>query len=122
MFSVRFFAVLSAIVRIASYLAIGFIFAGLLGFLTDEVRDTSKVQATRIQSPGQTQPKTIVVDISQPDPPRLVEAVREEQHTSGREVIDDVGDALASPFSWIAKGSDPWVRRLLYRALGLLLY
>jgi hypothetical protein len=122
MLSARLFGVLSTVVRIASYLAIFFIFAGLLGFLTDEVRDTSKVQATRIQSPGETGPTTVTVDISQPDPPASVEAIREDQHSSAREVIDDVGDVLAGPFSWIADGSDPWVRRLLYSALGLLLY
>ncbi len=122
MLSARRFGRLSTVVRIASYLAICFIFAGLLGFLTDVVRDTSTVQATRITSPGETRVVTVTVDISEPDPSPTVEAVREREHSSAREVIDDVGDVLAAPFSWIAEGSDPWVRRLLYSALGLLLY
>jgi hypothetical protein len=123
MFSARLFALLSMVVRAFSVAAVLFIVAGLIGFLTDEVGDTSKVQATRIQSSlGETQPVIVTVDISQPNPPAAVERVRESQHTSAREVIDDAGDALAAPFTWIASGSDPWVRRLLYSALGLLFY
>jgi hypothetical protein len=102
--------------------AVVLIVAGLLGLLTDEVRDTSKVQATRIQSPGETGTTTVLVDITQPDPPATVERAREQQHTSAREAIDDAGDLLMAPFTSIAKGSEPWVRRVLYSALALLLY
>jgi hypothetical protein len=122
MFSARVFALLSMAVRLFSVAAVLFIVAGLLGFLTDAVRDTSKVQATRIQSPGATQPVTVTVDISQPDPPAAVERIRESRHTAAREYIDDAGDYLAAPFAWIAGGSAPWVRRLLYGGLGLLFY
>jgi hypothetical protein len=116
------FGLLSRLVRLASIVAVVLIVAGLLGLLTDEVRDTSKVQATRIQSPGDTGTTAVLVDITQPDPPAAVERAREQQHTSGREAIDDAGDVLMAPFTWIAKGSEPWVRRVLYSALALLLY
>jgi hypothetical protein len=110
------------VVRAFSVAAVLFIVAGVIGFLTDEVGDTSKVQATRIQSLGEMQPVVVTVDISQPDPPASVERIRESQHTSAREFIDDAGDVVATPFTWIASGSEPWVRRLLYSALGLLFY
>lgn len=116
---------LSRLVRILSLLGVAFIVAGLIGFLTDEVRNTSTVQATRqVQVfPGQpAQATTESVDITQPDPPARVEALREKQHTAAREFIDDVGDVMMSPFTWLAKGSQPWVRRLLYSALALLIY
>jgi len=113
---------LSRVVRIASIVAVVFIVAGLIGFLTDEVRDTSTVQATRIPDPGSGRIVTVTIDISQPDPSPAIEKVREAEHSSGREFIDDVGDVLMTPFSWIVEGSDPWVRRLLYSALALLLY
>jgi hypothetical protein len=116
------FGLLSRFVRLASIVAVVLIVAGLFGLLTDEVRDTSKVQATRIQSPGDTGTTAVLVDITQPDPPATVERAREQQHTSGREAIDDAGDVLMAPFTSIAKGSDPWVRRVLYSALALLLY
>jgi hypothetical protein len=118
----RFVNTIASALRIAAIAAVIFIFAGLLGFLTDEVRNTSEVQRTRIVLPGQTQQQTVTIDVTQPDPPAAIERVREEEHTGAREVIDDVGDVLMSPFSWIIEGSEPWVRRLLYSALGLILY
>lgn len=117
-----FFDVLSRLVRVASIVAVLFVVAGLIGFLTDEVRDTSEVQATRIPDPATGRQVTTTVDITQPDPPAAIEALREEEHTSGREVIDDAGDVLMAPFSFIIEGSRPWVRRLLYSALALLFY
>jgi hypothetical protein len=117
-----FFDVLSRIVRIASYVAVAFIVAGLIGLLTDLVRDTSKVQATRIQDPGTAQVVALSVDIEAPDPGPAVEKVREEEHTKGREVIDDVGDVLMRPFTWIISDSDGAVQKALYGALALILY
>lgn len=117
-----FLEVVSRFVRLFAIVGCAFILAGMLGFLTDEVRDTSKVQATRIPDPTSGRVVAVTIDISQPDPPPSVEKVREAQHTSAREVIDDVNDVLLSPFSWLAEGSEPWVRRLLYSALGLFLY
>jgi hypothetical protein len=113
---------LSRVVRIASIVAVLFILAGLIGFLTDEVRDTSKVQATRIPDPGSGRVVTVTVDLTQPDPPAAIEKVREAEHTAGREFIDDVGDVLMGPFSWMIQDSEPWVRRLLYSFLALFFY
>lgn len=122
MLTSSFLDVLSRLVRLFAIVAVCFIVAGLIGFLTDEVRDTSTVQATRITDPGSTRVVTVTVDISQPDPPAATERLREQQHTSGREVIDDVGDVLMSPFTFLIPGREPWVKRLLYSALALLLY
>ncbi len=115
---------LSRLVRLASIVAVLFVFIGLIGFLSDEVRDSSKVNATTDVAPkGEPAAAGVtVVDISAPDPPKAVERAREGQHTSAREFIDDVGDVIMSPFTWIAKGSRPWVKRILYSGLALLLY
>jgi hypothetical protein len=117
-----FFDVLSRLVRLESIVAVVFIVAGLIGLLTDEVRDTSKVQATRIVDPGTGQAVTTTIDIETPDPGPAIEKVREAEHTGGREAIDDVGDVLLGPFTPLIEGSDGAVRRLLYSALGLILY
>jgi hypothetical protein len=125
MFAGSFMEVLARLVRLASFAAVAFIIAGLIGFLTDEVRDTSKVNATReIQVlPGEpTQTKTVSIDITEPYPSPAVEKLREAQHTAGREFIDDVGDILMAPFAWVADGSDGWVERLLQSALALILF
>lgn len=109
------------VLRIAAVVATVFVVAGLIGFLTDEVRDSSKVSATRITLLGNGQtPKT--VDITQPDPPADVERAREGQHSKAREFIDDVGDVLMSPFTWVGSGSRAWVQRLIDSGLALLLY
>ena len=117
-----FFEVLARLIRLASIVAVLFIVAGLIGLLTDEVRDTSKVQSTRIQDPGTGQTVTQTIDIEAPKPSAAIEKIREQEHTGGREVIDDVGDVLMGPFTWILKGSDGAVRKLLYSALALILY
>jgi hypothetical protein len=117
-----FLDVLARFVRLFSIVAVVFIVAGLIGFLTDEVRDTSKVQSTRIVDPGTGSTVTETIDIEQPAPPLAIERVRQEEHTGGREFIDDVGDILMNPFTFLIKGSDGAVRRLLYSALALILY
>lgn len=120
-----FIEVLSRLVRLASIVAVVFIVAGLIGFLTDEVRDTSSVNATRqIQVlPGEpAQSQTVAIDITEPDPSPAVEALRQQQHTQAREFIDDVGDVLMAPFAWIADGSKGSVQRLIDSALALFFY
>jgi hypothetical protein len=117
-----FLDVLSRFIRVFSYVAIVFLVAGLIGLLTDEVRDTSKVQATVIVDPGTAATATQEIDIEQPAPSLAIERLRQQEHTGGREFIDDVGDVLMSPFTFLIKGSDGAVRHLLYAALALLLY
>jgi hypothetical protein len=117
-----FFDVLSRLIRIASVVAALFIVAGLIGLLTDEVRDTSEVQAVGIPDPGTGQPTFTVVDIESPDPGPSVENVRQQEHTGGREFIDDVGDVLMGPFTFLIEDSDGAVRRLLYSGLALIFY
>ena len=112
---------LSTAVRLAAIVAVLFVLAGLIGFLTDEVRDSSKASSTRITL-VQGQPQTVVVDISQPDPPADVERLREQEHTKAREVIDDVNDILLRPFSWIGEHRAVWVQRLICSGLALLVY
>src|SRR4051812_3629626 len=117
-----FLDVLSRFVRLISYLAIVFLVAGLIALLTDEVQDTSKVQSTRIVDPGTGATTTQKIDIEQPAPPAAVERVRQQEHAGGREFIDDVGDVLMNPFTFLITGSDGAVRHLLYSALALLIY
>jgi hypothetical protein len=122
MFTGSLFDVLARFIRIASVVASLFIVGGLIGLLTDEVGDTSKVQAVGIPDPGTGRAPVTIVDIEAPDPGPSVEKVRAEDHASGREFIDDVGDVLMGPFTWLIEGSDGAVRRLLYSGLGLILY
>ena len=114
--------VFARFLRLAAIVAALFIFAGLIGFLVDEVRNTSVAQATRIQDPGTGRVVTSTADLAEPNPPAAIEKLRQDNHTKAREVIDDVGDVLMSPFGFLINGSQPWVKRLLYSALALILY
>lgn len=114
-----FFEVLARFIRIFSIVACLFIVGGLIGLLTDEVRDTSEVQATRFTQQGAV---TVAVDVEAPKPSAAVEAVREQEHSSGREFIDDVNDVLLGPFTFLIEDSDGAVRHLLYAGIGLLIY
>lgn len=119
----RLFSVLAGALRLAAIAATVLVLAGLVGFLTDEVRASSDDSATRITfalDNGQTATRT--VDIAQPNPSAAVEQLREQRHSSTRESIDDAGDVLLGPFSWVAPDSAAWVRRVLYSGLALLLY
>src|SRR6476620_5575950 len=107
------------VLRVAAIGATIFVVAGLIGFLTDEVRDSSKVSATRITLLDNGGQPTKTVDITQPDPPADVERAREREHSGGREFIDDVGDVLMSPFTWVGDGSKAWVQRLIDSGLAL---
>jgi hypothetical protein len=116
------FDALGRLIRLASFVAVAVIVAGLIGLLTDEVQDTSKVQSTRITDPGTGQVATQTVDIEAPKPSPAIEKVREDEHSGGREAIDDAGDVLMGPFTFLIKGSDGAVRKLLYSAIALFLY
>src|SRR5215216_1619871 len=115
-----FLDLLSRLIRIASYVAILFIAAGLIGLLTDEVSDTSKVEATRIVDPGSGRTVTTTVDVAQPNPPAAIEKIREQEHSGAREAIDDAGDVMMAPFTFLIKDSDGAVRRLLYSGIALI--
>lgn len=111
----------SSAIRLVSIVAVVFVAAGLIGFLTDQVRDASEVSATRITS-VQGESKTVIIDITDPDPSPFVERLRESKHTDAREVIDDGNDILLKPFTWIGQDRDVWVQRLIASGLGLLIY
>ena len=48
--------------------------------------------------------------------------MREAQHSSVREYIDDGNDLLASPFTGIVASKNVWIERLVPAGLGLLLF
>ena len=50
------------------------------------------------------------------------ERARERDHTSVREVIDDVNDVLLKPFTKVTTDSDPWIARGVPTLLAVLAY
>jgi hypothetical protein len=80
-------------------------------FAVDQASDASKRQ------------RAIIADARRPDPTAAAERAREREHTSLREVIDDVNDVLLKPFASIVDGvQSRWARRSLAGLMALMVY
>jgi hypothetical protein len=103
------------LLAIASSIIIG---ASFLFFATDEMDRGSKTQQQALaEETGVPEPQ-----LAQPAPAPEEEAVREQQHSSVREAIDDANDLLLQPFSAVANSNSNWVTRGVPTLLGLLIY
>ena len=111
---------MASLVRLAALAAAAFMAVSFVLFAAVELRDSSKGQIQKID--GTPAPKGLETDVQRPDPVPAVERVRESNHTSLREGIDDVNDVLASPFTGFAEFESVWGGRFLALVLGLLLY
>ena len=61
-------------------------------------------------------------DLGAPNPAAPVERVREREHSSVREALDDGNDVLVSPFTSVVGSDNVWIQRVVTAALGLLLF
>jgi anti-sigma factor RsiW len=93
------------VLRWAAILATLFVTAGFAMFASDELSHASDRQVTELASPDAQQ-----------------EAVREKHHSTFREGVDDVNDALLRPFAGVTSSNDAWVRRGVPALLALLVY
>lgn len=99
--------VVDGVLRWAAILASLFVLAGFAMFAADELGSASHRQVSALASP---------------DPTAAQEAVRENRHSSLREAVDDVDDALLHPFAGVTGSKDAWVRRGVPTLLALLVY
>jgi hypothetical protein len=109
---------MGAILRL---LAIAFSVVIALSFLLfaiDEMDRGSKTQQQALaEETGVPEP-----ELAQVAPAPEEETVREQQHSSGREMIDDANDVLLEPFAGVADSKSNWVTRGVPTLLGLLIY
>src|SRR5918992_950490 len=109
---------MGAILRLLAILATLMIAASFLFFAVDEMDRGSKTQQQALgRATGVPEP-----ELAQVAPAPEEEAIREEKHTSVREVIDDGNDLLLQPFSTIVNSDSNWVTRGVPTLLGLLVY
>jgi len=111
---------MASLVRLAAVVAAGFVSVSFVLFAAVELRDSSEGQIQKIN--GAPAPKNLETDVQRPNPLPAVERVREHNHSSLRENIDDVNDVLVSPFTSFTDFESVWGDRLLALVLGLLLY
>jgi hypothetical protein len=91
---------------------------GFLLFASDEMDRGSKTQQQALARETGV-PTATPADVS-PTPEE--EVLREKQHSSIREVIDDANDLLLAPFSDVISSTSNWVIRGVPTLLGLLVY
>jgi hypothetical protein len=111
---------MASLVRFAAITAAAFVAVSFLCFAFVELQDSSDGQVQAID--GTPAPERLETEIQRPDPTPAVEAVRENNHTSLREGIDDVNDALVSPFTSFTDFQSVWGERFLLLLLGMALY
>ena len=111
---------MASLVRFAAITAAAFVAASFLCFAAVELRDSSEGQVEALD--GTKAPRALETDVQRPNPEPAIEAVRETNHTSLREGIDDVNDVLVSPFTGFTNFESVWGERFLAMLLGLALY
>jgi hypothetical protein len=104
--------------RFAAIAASVVVMLGFALFAVDEMDRGSKNQQAALAD-QLNKPEASVVA---PSPTPEEEAVREKQHSSAREVIDDANDVLLTPFSDVVNSDNNWATRGVPALLALLVY
>ena len=120
----------SFLLRIASLLCIGAVLVSFGAFVNDEagagsdrtvnkIGKADSVEYTAIASPasGSSGP-----NLNEASPTPRVERLREKEHGSLREHVDDVNDTLTAPFSGTATSNSIWAGRILQGLLAIAVF
>jgi hypothetical protein len=109
---------MGTLIRFTAIVACTFVALGFIAFANDELGRGSQTQQDALSeqldnSPGTVPRAALAVD---------GEDLREQQHGTPREAIDDVDDVLLAPFQDIISSRDAWVDHGVPSLLALLLY
>jgi hypothetical protein len=95
---------------ILSTVATAVVALSFLMFAADKLQEGSEEQILKLDQ------------ISRSDPQGASEDVREDEHGSARELIDDANDLLTRPFNNVIDSEDIWAERGLLFLVGLFFY
>jgi len=109
---------MGAIVRMLAFAATAVIALSFILFAVDEIDRGSKEQQ-RAVGEGTGNRVEIAID---PAPTADQESLREQEHSTAREAIDDANDILLQPFSGLISSESNWVIRGVPTLIGLLVY
>jgi len=106
-----------SLVRLAAIISSALIVIGFAFFATDEMGRGSSTQQEVLGAPvsDRVYPNAIAPSPSE-------ERVREDQHSSFRELVDDANDVLLRHFAGIVDSEDTWVTHVAPAGFGLLVY
>ncbi len=108
------------LVRICAVTAAALVALGFAFFASDQLSEGSETQVRALRSDNMRAPSQ--ADIDTPAPTPGVERVREAQHSSAREYVDDANDYLLAPFTGFVDTDQVWAGRLIGAVLALLVY
>ncbi len=110
---------MGSLIRICAVTAAALVALSFVFFAVDQLTEGSENQVRAISDEQRALSQAA---IDKPSPEPAVERVRERQHSSVREYVDDADDVLLSPFTGLVDSSQVWVQRMVPGLVGLLLY
>lgn len=103
---------MAQLIRIAAVVTSGIVILSFAMFANEQLSAGSKEQVAIVQQSS-----------AQPAPSSTDEQIRERNHGSVHESIDDADDVLLAPFAGlVSKDDDVWAQRLVPGVLALLVY
>ncbi len=111
---------MGSLVRICALAATALVALSFAFFAIDQLSEGSENQVRDLRDDNSRAVSQAAID--QPAPAPAVERIREAQHSSVREYVDDADDILLSPFTGLVDTDRVWGQRLLPGLLALLVY
>ncbi|MDQ3644685.1 MAG: hypothetical protein M3356_04160 [Actinomycetota bacterium] len=111
---------MGSLIRICAVTAAALVALSFVFFAVDQLTEGSENQVRALRSDNDR--ALSQAEIDKPAPRPAVERVREEQHSSVREYVDDADDVLLSPFTGLVDTDQVWAQRVVPGVLALLLY
>jgi hypothetical protein len=108
---------MGSLIRMLAIATSGIVLLGFVLFAVDQISHGSKTQQRALD---RELGDTTVTDPVAPTPHQ--ERVREAQHGTVREAVDDVNDVLLRPFADLVDSSNAWVEHGVPTLLALLIY
>jgi hypothetical protein len=111
---------MGSLIRICAVTAAVLVALSFVFFAVDQLTEGSENQVRALRSDDGRAPSQAEIDKPAPEP--AVERIRETQHSSAREYVDDANDVLLSPFTGLVDTGHVWSQRVIGGVLALLLY
>jgi hypothetical protein len=108
---------MGSLIRLLAIATSGIVLLGFVLFAVDEIRHGSKTQQ---QALDRELGDSTVTDPVAPTPQE--ERVREAEHGTIREAVDDANDVLLRPFADLLDSNNAWVEHGVPTLLALLVY
>ena len=113
-------AAMGAFIRWIAIAASALVLLGFAGFAVDQMRHGSRAQQNALGQDLSDLERPAYLDNPNPSPQQ--ERLREREHGSVREAIDDANDVLLTPFADVVDSKNAWVDHGVPSLLALLVY